>query len=78
MQNSPFFSIVMPVYNVEEYLPQAVESVLAQTFSDFELILVDDCSPDNSGALCDAYAQKDARVCVCHLAENGGLSNARN
>lgn len=78
MQNSPFFSIVMPVYNVEEYLPQAVESILAQTFSDFELILVDDCSPDASGALCDRYAQSDARVVVHHLTENGGLSNARN
>lgn len=78
MQNSPFFSIVMPVYNVEEYLPQAVESILAQTFSDFELILVDDCSPDGSGALCDRYAQSDARVVVHHLTENGGLSNARN
>lgn len=78
MQNSPFFSIVMPVYNVEEHLPQAVESILTQTFSDFELILVDDCSPDNSGMLCDKYAQSDARVLVCHLTENGGLSNARN
>lgn len=78
MQNLPFFSIVMPVYNVEEHLSQAVESVLAQTFSDFELILVDDCSPDGSGALCDQYAQSDTRVRVCHLAENGGLSNARN
>lgn len=78
MQNTPLFSIVMPVYNVELYLSKAIESVLSQTFSDFELILVDDCSPDGSGALCDKYAQSDARVHVCHLAENGGLSNARN
>lgn len=78
MQNLPFFSIVMPVYNVEEHLSQAVESVLAQTFSDFELILVDDCSPDNSGTLCDTFCQQDSRISVVHLAENGGVSNARN
>lgn len=78
MQNSPFFSIVMPVYNVEAHLPQAVESVLAQTFSDFELILVDDCSPDGSGSLCDDFCLRDLRVSVVHLTENCGVSNARN
>ena len=78
MENTPFFSIVMPVYNVEQHLPQAIESVLSQTFSDFELILVDDCSPDGSKDICDKYAQSDRRVQVTHLPENGGLSNARN
>lgn len=74
---SPIISVVVPVYNVEEYLPDCVESILAQTFKVFELILVDDGSPDNCGALCDSYAKKDARVRVIHK-ENGGLSDARN
>lgn len=78
MQNTPFFSIVMPVYNVEAYLPQAIESVLSQSFTDFELILVDDCSPESSGEICDEYARRDSRIQVLHLPKNGGLSNARN
>lgn len=78
MQEKPFFSVVMPVYNVESYLEQAVNSVLSQTFSDFELILVDDCSPDGSAAICDRFAALDARVQVLHLSENVGLSYARN
>jgi len=71
------FSIIVPVYNTETYLPQCVDSVLGQTFSDFELLLIDDESPDSSGALCDAYAATDPRVRVIHQ-KNGGLSNARN
>ncbi len=78
MQKSPFFSIIMPVYNVERYLPQAIDSVLGQDFSDFELILVDDCSPDGSGSICDHYANTDTRVQVLHLPQNVGLSFARN
>ncbi|MCE5235907.1 MAG: glycosyltransferase family 2 protein [Clostridiaceae bacterium] len=74
----PFFSIVMPAYNVERSLEEAASSVLAQTFSDFELLLVDDASPDRSGAICDALQGEDARVRAIHLAENGGLSRARN
>ncbi len=76
--DKPFFSIVMPVYNVEKYLKQAVESVLSQTFTDFELLLVDDCSPDKSGALCDALAKEDERLRVMHLEKNSGVSEARN
>ena len=73
----PSISVIVPVYKVEQYLPACVGSILAQTFSDFELILVDDGSPDNCGAMCDAYAEQDPRVRVIHQ-ENGGLSAARN
>lgn len=66
----------MPVYNVEEYLPQCVDSVLRQTYQNFEVILVDDGSPDNCPVLCDKYAVADPRVRVIHK-ENGGLSSAR-
>ena len=70
------FSVIVPVYNVEEYLAECIESVLGQTFSDFELILVDDGSPDGCGAICDAYADRDRRISVIHK-ENGGLVSAR-
>lgn len=73
----PKISVIVPVYRVEKYLPRCVESILAQTFSDFELWLVDDGSPDRCGALCDAYAVQDSRIRVIHQ-ENGGLSAARN
>ena len=74
---APLLSIIVPVYKVENYLPKCIDSILAQTFTDFELILVDDGSPDNCPALCDAAAEKDARVRVIHQ-KNGGLSAARN
>ena len=73
----PLVSVIVPVYNVEKYIGCCVQSILAQTFSDFELILVDDGSTDQSGAICDAYAAKDSRVVVIHK-ENGGVSSARN
>lgn len=73
----PEVSVIVPVYNVEKYLHRCVDSILAQTFHDFELILVDDGSPDNSGAICDEYAEKDSRVVVIHK-PNGGVSSARN
>lgn len=76
--DKPFFSIVMPIYGVDKYLAEGIDSVLNQTEQDFEIILVDDCSPDNSGTICDEYAQKDDRIKVLHLEKNGGLSNARN
>lgn len=70
-------SIIVPVYNGEKFITRCVESVLAQTYTDFELILVNDGSKDNSGAICDALAQKDNRIRVIHQ-KNGGVSRARN
>ena len=70
-------SVIVPVYKVEPYLRKCVDSVLGQTFKDFELILVDDGSPDNCGKICDEYASADKRVKVIHQ-QNGGLSAARN
>ena len=71
-----FLSVNIPVYNCEKYLRQCIESVLAQTFSDYELILADDGSTDASGAICDEYAARDARISVLHL-QNGGAMAAR-
>lgn len=73
----PEISVIIPVYKVETYLRRCIDSILAQTFTDFELILVDDGSPDGCPAICDEYAERDARVRVIHK-ENGGVSSARN
>lgn len=73
----PKISVIVPVYNVEKYLHRCVDSILAQTFTDFELLLVNDGSKDSSGVICDEYAAKDSRVKVFHK-ENGGVSSARN
>ena len=70
-------SVIVPVYNVEEYLCRCVDSILSQTYHNLEVILVDDGTKDNSGSICDEYAARDARVRVIHK-ENGGLSSARN
>lgn len=70
-------SIVVPVYKVEKYLDKCVQSILAQTYKDFELILVDDGSPDNCPQMCDEYAKKNKKIRVVHK-NNGGLSDARN
>lgn len=73
----PFISVIIPVYNVEKYLEQCVNSVIKQSFDNIEVILVDDGSPDSCPAICDKYAELDKRVSVIHK-ENGGLSDARN
>lgn len=70
-------SVVIPIYKVEEYLKQCIDSIIAQTYKKIEIILVDDGSPDSSGAICEEYAKKDKRIKVIHK-ENGGLSDARN
>lgn len=73
----PEISVIVPVYKVEPFLHRCVDSILCQSFSDFELILVDDGSPDNCGEICEAYAEQDSRIHVIHR-KNGGLSAARN
>lgn len=77
MTTSPKISIIIPVYNAEKYLRQCLDSVLAQTYTDFEVLLIDDGSTDASGKICDEYAAKDTRFTVFHK-ENGGVSAARN
>ena len=74
---SPKISVIVPVYNVEKYLPRCIDSILSQSFTDIELLLIDDGSPDNCGKICDEYAAKDSRVRVFHK-PNGGVSSARN
>lgn len=74
---SCFFSVIIPVYNTEKYLNQCVDSVLSQTFNDYEIILVNDGSKDNSAFICDEYAKNNERVKVIHK-ENGGAASARN
>lgn len=73
----PKISVIVPVYNTEKYLHRCIDSILAQTFTDFEVLLIDDGSTDSSGTICDEYAAKDSRVRVFHKA-NGGVSSARN
>jgi len=76
MRNS-LISVIVPIYNVEAYLRQCIDSILAQTYTNIEVVLVDDGSPDNCGVICNEYMEKDSRVRVIHK-ENGGLSDARN
>ena len=77
MKELPLISVIVPVYNVEAYLDQCIASIAGQTYSNLEIILVDDGSPDNSGAICDAWAEKDSRIRVIHK-KNGGAGAARN
>lgn len=72
----PKISVVVPIYNAEKFLSSCVDSILSQTFKDFELLLVDDGSPDNSGAICDEYAKTDSRIRVFHI-PNSGANRAR-
>src|SRR5689334_24878136 len=74
----PRFSVIVPVYKVQAYLHECLESVLGQSCPDLELIAVDDCSPDACGALIDEFAARDSRVLAVHLPENVGLGRARN
>lgn len=74
---NPVFSVIVPIYNVEAYLKKCIDSILNQSFSDFELLLIDDGSPDGCPTICDTYAARDARVRVIHKS-NGGLVSARN
>lgn len=73
----PLISVLVPVYNVEKYLPRCLDSVVTQTYANLEIILVDDGSTDDSGAICDAYAKEDCRVRVIHTV-NRGVAAARN
>ena len=77
MENKIKVSVIMPVYKVEEYVARAIESIQAQSLKEFEFFIVDDGSPDNSGAICDRYAAEDSRIRVIHK-ENGGAPSARN
>ncbi|MEE1020754.1 MAG: glycosyltransferase family 2 protein [Bacteroidales bacterium] len=76
MNSKPKISVIVPVYKAEKYLHKCVDSLLAQTFTDFEILLIDDGSPDKSGEICDEYALKDNRIRVFHK-ENGGVTSAR-
>lgn len=77
METTPLISVIVPIYNISEYLNRCVNSICTQTYSNLEIILVDDGSPDNCPQLCDAWKEKDPRVLVIHK-PNGGLSDARN
>lgn len=78
MSEMPFLSVIMPVYNAENYLDESISSILNQKMQDLELILVNDCSSDRSREICEKYAQKDKRIITIHLEKNGGAGNARN
>ena len=74
---SDIISVIIPVYNVEAYLPQCLDSVLTQSYSSLQVILIDDGSTDSSGGICDEYAAKDSRIHVIHQ-KNGGAASAKN
>lgn len=74
--NNPKISVIVPIYNIGQYLSRCIDSILVQTFTNFELLLIDDGSTDNSGRICDDYAKKDNRIRVFHK-KNGGVALAR-
>ncbi len=76
MMHSPLVSVIVPVYKAEKYIHRCLDSLLLQTFHNYEILLVDDGSPDRSGEICDEYAAKEARIKVFHK-ENGGVSSDR-
>lgn len=75
--DNPLVSIIIPVYNVEKYIDECLQSVTHQTYKNLEIILVDDATPDGSGKICDSWAEKDKRIVVIHKKKNGGLFHAR-
>jgi len=75
--NNPLITVIVPIYNVEQFLPRCIESILCQTYNNIEIILSEDGSPDGCAVICDEYAKKDSRIIVIHKS-NGGLSDARN
>ena len=77
MNDKPLITVIVPIYNIEEYLPRCVRSIMAQTYGNLEILLVDDGSTDGTGQLCDRLGQEDSRIRVLHK-ENGGSSSARN
>ena len=77
MKKTPLISVIIPVYRVEKYLDRCLRSITEQTYRNLEIILVDDGSPDNSGAICDAWAARDSRIRVSHK-KNAGAGAARN
>lgn len=77
MKENPQISIIIPVYKAEKYLHDCLDSIAAQTFADWECILIDDGSPDSSGMICEEYAARDSRFIAVHQ-KNGGVSAARN
>ncbi|WP_302227387.1 glycosyltransferase family 2 protein, partial [Veillonella magna] len=76
--NTPFFTIIIPIYNAERFLSKAIDSLLNQTFKDFQLLLIDDCSTDNSFNICRSLSKKDYRIEVYQTKENSGAAAARN
>lgn len=78
MNNAPLVSVIVPIYNVEQYLDKCLSSIVSQTYRNIEIILIDDQSPDDCASICEQWKQKDARIIVVHHQQNKGLAGARN
>jgi len=78
MKDEPLISVVMPVYNTEKFVAEAIESILAQTFTDFEIIIIDDCSTDKSWQIIQDFSEKDQRIVTIQNSENQGLARSLN